>query len=246
MSLTRENGKHKRLYKAWRSMKSRCYNQNSKCYKHYGGRGIIVCDEWLNSYKAFQDWAITNGYDKDAPYSKCTLDRIDVNGNYCPENCRWVDMKTQCNNTRRNVYVEYNGNKYTVAQLAELLNCDYSKFRDGMKKYNYNIEKAVEHTHSEFYWTKDKEAHLIELYNKGIQVKDIAIEMGISKSSARNHLSVLGIKDRRPNYTQEEKDFILNNYGKMPLAELSKILNRPKPNICRFIREQKEKGLYFR
>lgn len=81
-------------------MKRRCYNKNSKDYMFYGGRGIEVCDEWLHNYPNFREWAYANGYDKDAPYGKCTIDRIDVNGNYCPDNCRWVDMKTQCKNRR--------------------------------------------------------------------------------------------------------------------------------------------------
>ena len=92
---------HFRLYNVWTNMKARCYNPNATFYKDYGGRGITVCEEWRNDYAAFRDWAMANGYNPDAPRGACTIDRIDVDGNYCPENCRWVDNKTQCNNKRK-------------------------------------------------------------------------------------------------------------------------------------------------
>lgn len=90
--------KKERLYPIWREMRNRCYNENTPNYKYYGGRGISVCEEWRVSYLAFREWAYANGYDENASFGKCTLDRIDVNGNYCPENCRWVDITTQNRN----------------------------------------------------------------------------------------------------------------------------------------------------
>lgn len=93
--------KDKRLYSVWANMKNRCYNPHDIAYHIYGGRGIRVCDEWRTDFDAFKSWAIENGYDKDALYGKCTIDRIDVDGDYCPSNCRWVDMKTQAQNKRR-------------------------------------------------------------------------------------------------------------------------------------------------
>lgn len=88
-----------RLYRVWQGMKTRCNNPNSDSYRLYGKRGISVCPEW-NEYENFKKWALENGYDETAPFGECTLDRIDVNGDYEPENCRWVDMKTQQNNKR--------------------------------------------------------------------------------------------------------------------------------------------------
>ena len=94
------DGQRERLYGVWIAMKTRCNNPKHMHYKAYGGRGIAVCDEWKD-YNQFKQWAIATGYDADAAKGKCTIDRVDVNGNYCPENCRWADMKTQNRNKRK-------------------------------------------------------------------------------------------------------------------------------------------------
>ena len=89
-----------RLYSVWASMKRRCYISTCKEYRLYGARGIRVCDEWRNSFQAFYDWAISSGYDEKAPRGKCTIDRIDNDGDYEPTNCRIADMSTQIRNRR--------------------------------------------------------------------------------------------------------------------------------------------------
>ncbi|RRC92739.1 hypothetical protein EII25_03435 [Erysipelotrichaceae bacterium OH741_COT-311] len=89
-----------RLYYVWKAMKARCSNPNVEQYPNYGGRGIFVCAEWMSSFDNFKEWALLNGYDSNAEFGKCTIDRINPDGNYEPSNCRWVDMKVQANNKR--------------------------------------------------------------------------------------------------------------------------------------------------
>ena len=109
------HGKSKdRLYNIYNHMKARCYNAKNRKYKDYGGRGITICEEWRNSFEAFHTWAMANGYSDDL-----TIDRINVNGNYCPGNCRWATQKEQQNNKRMNHKVVYCGEEVTLAQLSE-------------------------------------------------------------------------------------------------------------------------------
>lgn len=113
-----------RLYKVWVSMRDRCNNPNNRYYANYGGRGVRVCKEW-NDYLNFKHWAMNNGYDPDAEFQKCTIDRIDVNGNYEPDNCRIVDFEVQINNTTRTIRVEMDGTTKSLKQWCNYLGCNY-------------------------------------------------------------------------------------------------------------------------
>ena len=99
--MTTHGMRYTRIHGVWAGMIERCENPKHKDYKSYGGRGITVCDEWRKDFVAFKDWAYQNGYDENAKQGQCTLDRKDVNGNYCPDNCRWVSMAEQNKNKRK-------------------------------------------------------------------------------------------------------------------------------------------------
>lgn len=114
-----------RLYQIWKGMKKRCSNKKHHHYINYGGRGIDVCAEWKNDFNIFYDWAIVNGYTKNL-----TIDRIDVNGNYCPENCRWTTMKEQQRNRRNNHIIKGK----TIAEWAEIKGVAYQKIYQQVKK----------------------------------------------------------------------------------------------------------------
>lgn len=104
-----------RLYKIWIAMRRRCFNEKSKAYKNYGGRGISVCKDWMD-FVPFMQWAVENGYRSDL-----TIERKNNDGNYCPENCTWATRKQQLNNKRSNRYITHNGQTKTLAGWATYL-----------------------------------------------------------------------------------------------------------------------------
>lgn len=116
--------KNKRVYRIWQGMKGRCYNKNDRKYKYYGAKKVSVCDEWINSFPAFYNWAIANGY-KD----NLTIDRINANGDYCEKNCRWVGYSEQNNNKRDNLLLTYNNNPITVKEISKLTGLNESTIR---------------------------------------------------------------------------------------------------------------------
>lgn len=117
-------------------MKKRCYLKTSNNYKHYGKRGITICEKWLNPDN-FYKWSISNGY-KDT----LTIDRIDVNGNYEPSNCRWADQKTQQNNKRNNKLITYNNITKTMSEWAKYFNIDYTLLKSRLLN-GWSFEKAI-------------------------------------------------------------------------------------------------------
>lgn len=135
-----------RLYNTWQSMKARCYNNKDKHYKIYGARGITVCDEWLNDYDAFKKWALSNGY-----RDSLTIDRINSNKGYSPDNCRWVSMIEQNHNRITNTYFKYKGVIYDRAQLADFLNIKYSTISTWYHRHgNLNRYGCTNSTYEEY------------------------------------------------------------------------------------------------
>ena len=126
-----------RLFRIWTNVKTRCYNKKSKFYKNYGGRGIVICNEWKNNFNSFYNWAMSNGYQDDL-----TIDRIDVNENYEPSNCRWVDIKTQQRNRGNNYLIKYNGEEHCVTEWGRILGINYGTILYRLKKLKWSIRKA--------------------------------------------------------------------------------------------------------
>lgn len=135
-STVRQNDKH--LYAVWNGIKQRCTNPNNSSYHNYGGRGIKICDEWANNYKSFYDWAIHAGYEKGKE-----IDRIDNDGNYEPDNCRFVYKETQANNKRNVLLYTIRGTTKSLSQWCREYKQDYFLVRQRVYKLGWAIEDAL-------------------------------------------------------------------------------------------------------
>ena len=132
------------MKQCYADMKRRCYSPQNVMYHRYGARNISVCDEWRNSFEAFFLWSLENGY-----ADNLTLDRIDTNKGYCPENCRWADMKTQQRNRSTNRLITYNGATLTVKEWSEVFDIEYNvllwrlaRWRDLERVFNTPVKKC--------------------------------------------------------------------------------------------------------
>lgn len=132
----KHNKLNTRLYRIWQNMKNRCLNPNVKKFRNYGARQICVCKDWQNDFMCFYNWAMNNGYAENL-----TIDRIDVNGNYEPSNCRWITNKEQCNNKTNNILIEYKNKTYTLKQWGEILGIKQQTLSQRYKKFKNNLEK---------------------------------------------------------------------------------------------------------
>lgn len=134
---TQNNQSHSRLYKILDGMKGRCYYSKNNRFRYYGAKGITICDEWLDDFKNFYKWAITNGYRDDL-----TIDRIDVNGNYEPSNCRWVDARKQARNKSDNRLLTYKNQTLCVSEWCVLFGLKYGTLISRIKR-GWSVEKAL-------------------------------------------------------------------------------------------------------
>ena len=127
---------HTRLHSIWAGMKRRCYNSHEANYLDYGGRGIKMCPEWKESFEAFYNWSITHGYSK-----KLSIDRIDVNGDYSPDNCKWSTEIEQSNNRRNSVFIAYNGKTQTLAEWCREFDVPYYLFHNRLRR-GWSVERT--------------------------------------------------------------------------------------------------------
>lgn len=128
-----------RLYRIWQNMKTRCYNPKFKQFKDYGGKGVSVCEEWKNDFMQFYNWAMSNGYN-----DTLTIDRIDTNGNYEPDNCRWATLKQQARNNSKNVLITHNGETHCLTEWGEIQNINLKTLYSRIYTKKWSIEKALE------------------------------------------------------------------------------------------------------
>ena len=132
---------NKRLYSIYNGIKKRCYNSHEERYKDYGGRGIVMCEEWLNpnsGFDAFVEWSLANGYTEEM-----TIERKDVDGNYEPSNCEWLTLREQACNKRDTIWVDYKGEHIQLRKLCERLGVSYDTVHDRVRDRGWSIEDAV-------------------------------------------------------------------------------------------------------
>ena len=130
---------HKKLWWKYCAIKARCYNPKAQNYDRYGKRGIRMCQEWLEGFDNFADWAYSHGY-KDG----LTIERKDVDGDYCPENCSFITIEEQARNKRNTFWVKYKGEKMSLAELCERLNLNYQTIHDRLTERGMTLEEAIE------------------------------------------------------------------------------------------------------
>lgn len=130
-------GAGSRLYSIWLGMKQRCYYPNADSFVRYGGRGIQVCDEWVNAFSAFREWALSNGYRDDL-----SIDRIDNDGSYCPNNCSWETVVVQANNRSSNRYITFNGVTKTIAQWSADSGIGHATIRSRLSRFGSDHERV--------------------------------------------------------------------------------------------------------
>lgn len=132
-----------RLYSIWNGMKHRCFSENARCYARYGGRGINICDEWIgeNGFQNFKYWAINNGYS-----DELTLERVDNDGNYCPDNCTWATHEQQANNMSTNNRITVHGETHTIAEWSKITGLNRKTI--WRRRYIYHLPEDILFTHS--------------------------------------------------------------------------------------------------
>lgn len=171
-----KHGKRKtKLYIVWCNMRNRCDCTGNKEYKNYGGRGISVCSDWY-SFIAFMNWAFASGYSKGL-----TIDRIDNDKGYYPENCRWITRKEQANNKTNNHYITYRGETKTLKQWSESLNIPYYRLRSRINNCGFSIEEAF----SEKSYSVKK---MLEYKGKVQRLSDWCKELGLNYGKTKRRL----------------------------------------------------------
>ncbi len=177
-----ENGEYGSLeYKAWSQAKNRCYNSNAPQYKDYGGRGIKMCDRWLNNPELFFVDMKANPTNNSVRY---TLERIDVNGDYSPENCKWADYTEQANNKRTNCIIEFNNQSHTLMEWSRITGLKRETIKDRLN-YGWSIEDALTKTAGQ---PTGKEGRKLQLNDEIHTIKEWCSITSLTKNQINSRL----------------------------------------------------------
>ena len=213
-----------RIAKILRGMRYRCKNPKYHDYHRYGGRGITVCEEWDKNTDSFIKWSLNNGYD-----SNKSIDRIDVNKGYSPDNCRWVDMNTQQNNRGNNIILSYKGEQHTIRDWADILGVEYEVIKDRYHK-GWDVVDILE---------KPKNSHrtLLTLHGETKYIADWAKELDVEVNTLRHRVK-RGYSDddiingKRSNVKSPKPKITLEYNGKeQSLSKWSKELGANKGTL---------------
>ena len=171
MAREKHGERNTKLYSVWSSMKTRCNNPNDKEHKNYGGRGIKVCKEWEESFSKFSEWAKHNGYKEGL-----TIERINVNGNYCPENCTWITIEEQARNRTNTRWVEYNGKTMSLAEACEI----------------FGVPQGTVRRRLEDGWSIDDALSVSPIYPIKSELRIMAERAGINYHTVRSRIEMMG------------------------------------------------------
>lgn len=188
MNIDLPNTSTTRIYRAYINMMDRCYNPNHRAFHNYGGRGVAVCEEWRQSYRAFYDWAYANGYDPSLSGLENSLDRIDVDGDYCPENCRWIPMSEQQANRRETIRLTFNGETHTLIEWEKITGIDNQTLYLRAVKRHWPAERLL--TEPPRTTTQGREYCLSD--GTALSLTKIAALSGVNKDTAWRRLNRLG------------------------------------------------------
>ena len=192
-----------RLYRIWAHIKSRCYSESNERYSDYGGRGIIMDENWKNDFMSFYNWAINNGYS-----DKLTIDRIDNNKGYSPDNCKWSTCREQCNNRRSNRLVTYNNKTQCLMEWSKELDIPYYTLQNRLDA-GWQIDKA---------FTEKTKVSLYTYNGKSQRLNEWAKELGIDRRVLSNRINKLnweiGRAFTQPIIKKEKDDKLYTFNGK--------------------------------
>ncbi len=188
MNIDLPNTSTTRIYRTYRNMMDRCFNPNHRAFHNYGGRGVTVCEEWCKSYKAFYDWAYANGYDPSLSGLENSLDRIDVDGDYCPENCRWISMSEQQKNRRETIRLLFNGEAHTLQEWAKITGLDAQTIYRRVVQWHWPVKRVL--TEAVRKTNQAREYHLPD--GTVVSLAKIAELSGVQIDTAWRRLNRLG------------------------------------------------------